>query len=921
MAVTPAPRAWEELFAARTRGGVGEGIAAMLSLLGVPGLISFAGGFPDPRTFPRERAASLLAEFAATGEASAFQYAPTRGLAGPLDAIAARLEATQGRRPADDELLITSGAIEALELVGKTFLDPATSSWSRRRRTSARSWPSAASSADVIAVPMDERRARGRRARAAARGRAAPEAPLHDPGPPEPGRREPVDRAPRALVELARRHGFLIVEDVAYRELAFDDERAAEPLERSRPTSSSRRARPRRRSSPACGSAGPSAPAEISRSSSPRSRTPTSAPARSASGSSRSTCAAAGSTSSSRSRARSTGASASACSAALERAMPAGVRWTTPHGGFFSWLTLPDGVDATDLAQRAVERGRRDRPRRALLPGRTRRRQRAPVVQHGRRVADRRRDRRAREARLISANRGARAARSPGTGAPCRSGGSPPPSRRPSRRASEGSACGRRAAGGRRRSASVETPARHPSAEGREAPRGAASRRRRAARDPEPLRASCDVVDRRDERAWLAARERPRMAARAQRAEVRDGVGEKQVAAARCAARASARQPPTCGRHRPRPGTRSAFAGRARMRRPRRASAATTAAAATRGTTPEPGATTPGASFRHRSAPPTSGRLCIRCRALRNAVVVSCTRATSESSRRQQQRRRGDRQQRAATVADDGGADEREREEEPEQNAAAAGEAAGRRLELRAGGAAWTRALSRSTPRRRTGARAEARQLRAAPLPPRRRAPAPRGAGHVRGHQSHTAITASSATGIAPNGCVGGEEPRARRGKRRRAGASDVRARVGKAACSVRRRARAASTCARTSRTRAAARDVAAIHAATAPAKSPASSRPSAYAHDDDAERAGDRQPAQRTDARPRRQDEMREHEMERRAASLPENGVDHLGQRTCLRSARRPPRPRSTASSRPLTEGEPRGTRRRRRPRPRRRS
>ena len=30
----------------------------------------------------------------------------------------------QGRRPADDELLITSGAIEALELAGKAFLDP-----------------------------------------------------------------------------------------------------------------------------------------------------------------------------------------------------------------------------------------------------------------------------------------------------------------------------------------------------------------------------------------------------------------------------------------------------------------------------------------------------------------------------------------------------------------------------------------------------------------------------------------------------------------------------------------------------------------------------------------------------------------------------------------------------------------------------
>jgi 2-aminoadipate transaminase len=43
--------------------------------------------------------------------------------------------------------------------------------------------------------------------------------------------------------------------------------------------------------------------------------------------------------------------------AALERFMPAEARWTRPRGGFFSWLTLPEGVDAGALAKRAVERG------------------------------------------------------------------------------------------------------------------------------------------------------------------------------------------------------------------------------------------------------------------------------------------------------------------------------------------------------------------------------------------------------------------------------------------------------------------------------------------------------------------------------------------------------------------------------------
>ena len=42
--------------------------------------------------------------------------------------------------------------------------------------------------------------------------------------------------------------------------------------------------------------------------------------------------------------------------AALERAMPAGARWTRPEGGMFLWVTLPEGFNSADLLQRAVER-------------------------------------------------------------------------------------------------------------------------------------------------------------------------------------------------------------------------------------------------------------------------------------------------------------------------------------------------------------------------------------------------------------------------------------------------------------------------------------------------------------------------------------------------------------------------------------
>src|SRR5258708_6448181 len=118
MAVTPDLRRWSDLFAARTRAGVGGGIAAIIALTNDPTLIPFAGGFPDPQTFPTELAFAEL-------DASAFQYAPTPGLESTRDVLATRIERDQGRRPDDTELLITSGGIEALERLGKSFLERA----------------------------------------------------------------------------------------------------------------------------------------------------------------------------------------------------------------------------------------------------------------------------------------------------------------------------------------------------------------------------------------------------------------------------------------------------------------------------------------------------------------------------------------------------------------------------------------------------------------------------------------------------------------------------------------------------------------------------------------------------------------------------------------------------------------------------
>jgi DNA-binding transcriptional MocR family regulator len=50
--------------------------------------------------------------------------------------------------------------------------------------------------------------------------------------------------------------------------------------------------------------------------------------------------------------------------AALERHFPEEARWTRPHGGLFLWLTLPSGLDSTELLKAAL-----DHERVAFVPG------------------------------------------------------------------------------------------------------------------------------------------------------------------------------------------------------------------------------------------------------------------------------------------------------------------------------------------------------------------------------------------------------------------------------------------------------------------------------------------------------------------------------------------------------------------------
>ena len=362
MAVVAEARRWSELFAERTRGDVGGAILEILALAGNTELIPFAGGFPDPQTFPGERAAAFLDELVAAGDLGPFQYSPTRGLPGPLDALAARLEGQQGRRPADDELLITSGGIEALELVAKSFLDVGDAVVVEGPTYLGGIMAFRGYQAGVTAVALDEHGLDVDALRSLLAGGLRPKLLYTIPDHQNPAGVSLSTERRHALVELARREGFLIVEDVAYRELGFDGGALPSLWSLAPDTvvqvgTTSKTFFPGLRLGWAVGPAEVVAQLTVA-----KQNTDQCAGALGQKLWERYARTGAMDEQLERSRALYRGRCEQML-AAFERTMPAGVSWTSPQGGFFSWVTLPDGVDATELARSAAAAGV------AIVPG------------------------------------------------------------------------------------------------------------------------------------------------------------------------------------------------------------------------------------------------------------------------------------------------------------------------------------------------------------------------------------------------------------------------------------------------------------------------------------------------------------------------------------------------------------------------
>ena len=212
---------WSARLARRAQALGGGEITAILALAGATDVITFSGGFPDPQTFPRDILAGIAAKLIAQDAAVALQYSATEGLAGLRDYVAGRLEFREGAAPGPDELMITSGGIDCMELLAKTYIDPGDVVAVEAPTYLGAIMAFRGYEADVRGVAMDDDGMRVDLLADLLAGGLRPKIIYTIPDYQNPTGLSMNAERRHELVRLARRYGFLILEDVAYRDLGF----------------------------------------------------------------------------------------------------------------------------------------------------------------------------------------------------------------------------------------------------------------------------------------------------------------------------------------------------------------------------------------------------------------------------------------------------------------------------------------------------------------------------------------------------------------------------------------------------------------------------------------------------------------------------------------------------------------------------
>src|SRR5437588_291381 len=114
---------YSELFASRTRATTSSAMRDLMAIIARPEVISLAGGLPDTGAFPSQAFADMAAAVAEGSAAQALQYGPTEGMARTRECTC-EVMAAEGIRADPDDMIVTSGGRQVIDLVTRVLIDP-----------------------------------------------------------------------------------------------------------------------------------------------------------------------------------------------------------------------------------------------------------------------------------------------------------------------------------------------------------------------------------------------------------------------------------------------------------------------------------------------------------------------------------------------------------------------------------------------------------------------------------------------------------------------------------------------------------------------------------------------------------------------------------------------------------------------------
>jgi 2-aminoadipate transaminase len=214
-------RGWTERFAERTLGVRSSVIREMLKLTEQPDIISFAGGLPAPEVFPVARIEEATHRVLAERGQAALQYGTTEGYL-PLREMLVRHMSRYGIEVTPDNVLVTAGAQQALDLIGKLFLNPGDIVLTEEPTYLGAIQAFTAYQAEYITVPTDDDGLRTDELERALS--AGPKFLYVLPNFQNPGGTTLSRPRRERLVELASRYRIPIVEDDPYGQLRYGGE-------------------------------------------------------------------------------------------------------------------------------------------------------------------------------------------------------------------------------------------------------------------------------------------------------------------------------------------------------------------------------------------------------------------------------------------------------------------------------------------------------------------------------------------------------------------------------------------------------------------------------------------------------------------------------------------------------------------------